>query len=67
MLQVLMSFRTELVFIFIARSLEVGLTVVYPFLVQEAIAFLASPTASINVGYGLIGGFFCVSMGLAVG
>jgi hypothetical protein len=66
MAQVLFSFPNELLFIFIARTLEVGLNVVYPFLVQEAVTFLDSPTAPVNVGYGLLGGFFCVSLGIAV-
>lgn len=66
MAQVVFSFPTEILLIVIPRTLEVGLTTAYPFLVQEAISFLDTPSASVNVGYGLLGGFFCVSMGIAV-
>jgi hypothetical protein len=63
---VLFSLPRELLFVFIGRTLQVALTICIPFLVQEAVEFLDSPTASVNVGYGLIGGFFCVSLGIAV-
>jgi ATP-binding cassette subfamily C (CFTR/MRP) protein 1 len=66
MAQVLFSFPSELLLIFISSTLQVGLNVCYPFLVQEAVTFLDSPTAPVNVGYGLLGGFFCVSFGIAV-
>jgi hypothetical protein len=66
MVQVIFSFPTEILLIVIPRTLEVGLTIAYPFLVQEAISFLDSPSASVNVGYGLLGGLFCVSIGIAV-
>lgn len=66
MTQIVLSFPKELLLIALPRTLEVGLTIAYPFLVQEAITFLDSPSAPVNVGYGLVGGFFCVSMGIAV-
>jgi hypothetical protein len=66
MAEVLFSFSNELLFIFVAKTLEVGLNIIYPLLVQEAVTFLNSPTAPVNVGYGLLGGFFCVSLGIAV-
>jgi hypothetical protein len=66
MAHVLFSFPYELLLIFISSTLLVGLSVCYPFLVQEAVTFLESPTAPVNVGYGLLGGFFCVSLGISV-
>lgn len=65
-LQVLLAFPKELCLIFVARSLEVALVIAYPFLVQQAITFLETPSASVNIGYGLVGAFFFVSMGIAV-
>ncbi|KAL2284670.1 hypothetical protein FJTKL_08762 [Diaporthe vaccinii] len=57
-LQVLLAFPKELCLIFVARSLEVALVIAYPFLVQQAITFLETPSASVNIGYGLVGAFF---------
>jgi len=66
MVQVLLSFPSELFLIFVSSTLQVGLNVCYPFLIQEAVVFLDSPTAPVNTGYGLLGGFFFVSLGIAV-
>lgn len=66
MTQVLFSFPSELLLIFISSTLQVELNVCYSFLVQEAVTFLNSPTTPVNVGYGLLEGFFCVSFGIAV-
>ncbi|KAL3712035.1 hypothetical protein TMatcc_000730 [Talaromyces marneffei ATCC 18224] len=66
MIQLLSSFPSELFFIFMSRTMEVGLNIVYPFLVQKAVTFLDTPTTTINDGYGLLGGFFCVSVGIAL-
>ncbi|KAI4600498.1 hypothetical protein KJ359_000853 [Pestalotiopsis sp. 9143b] len=63
---VLACFPRELGLIFIASTALVALQVCQPFLIQETVDFLASPSASINVGYGLIGGFFCVAAGIAL-
>lgn len=63
---VLLCFPKELGLIFVASTALVALQVCQPFLIQETVDFLASPSASINVGYGLIGGFFCVAAGIAV-
>lgn len=65
-LQVLLAFPKELLLIFVARSLEVALLIAYPSLVQQAVSFLETPSASVNIGYGLVGAFFFVSMGIAV-
>lgn len=66
MIQVLLAFPKELLLIFAARTLEVGLVIAYPSLVEAAITFLNNSSASVNIGYGLVGAFFCVSMGIAV-
>jgi ATP-binding cassette subfamily C (CFTR/MRP) protein 1 len=66
MYHVLLSFPYELFLVFVGSTALVGLNICYPFLIQEAVAFLESPHASLNVGYGLIGGFFCVSLAVAV-
>lgn len=63
---VLLCFPQELGLIFVASTALVALQVCQPFLIQETVDFLASPSASINVGYGLIGGFFCVAAGIAL-
>jgi len=63
---VLFNLPRELLFIFIASTLQVALHICIPFLVQEAVTFLDTPAASANVGYGLIGGFFFVAVGIAV-
>lgn len=62
MFDVLLSFPKELSIVLISNAIQVGLQVCQPFLVQELVTFLESPTASINIGYGLLGGFFCVSI-----
>lgn len=63
---VLSSFPKELCLILLANLIQVGLNICQPFLIQELVTFLKSPDQSINVGYGLLGGFFCVSMTNAV-
>lgn len=50
MAQVVFSFPAEILLIVIPRTLEVGLTIAYPFLVQEAITFLDSPSAPVSLG-----------------
>ncbi|RGP61682.1 ABC multidrug transporter [Fusarium sporotrichioides] len=44
------------------NRIQVGLNICQPFLIQRLVAFLDSPNSSINLGYGLLGGFFCVSI-----
>lgn len=63
---VLFSFPKELLLIFFASTALVALQICQPFLIQETVNFLASPSASQNIGYGLVGGFFCVAAGTAV-
>lgn len=62
MFDVLFSFPKELSVVLIANFLQVGLQICQPFLIQELVTFLESPAGSMNVGYGLLGGFFCVSI-----
>ncbi|KAM0230001.1 hypothetical protein ACHAPO_009553 [Fusarium lateritium] len=62
MMDVLLSFPKDLCIVLLTNLLQVGLNICQPFLIQELVTFLKSPDRSINVGYGLLGGFFCVSM-----
>jgi hypothetical protein len=62
MVDVLSSFPKELCIVLLANLLQVGLNICQPFLIQELVVFLKSSDRSINIGYGLLGGFFCVSM-----
>lgn len=66
MIDVLLSFPNELIIILISYAVHVGLQVCQPLLVQEIVTFLESPNASIHQGYGLLGAFLCVSLGIAV-
>lgn len=66
MVDILLSFPKEFFIIIISSTIQVGLQICQPFLVQEIITFLESPTAPMNIGYGLLGGFLCVSIGTAV-
>jgi hypothetical protein len=66
MIDVLSSFQKELCMVLVANLVQVGLNICQPFLIQQLVAFLDSPDSAINVGYGLLGGFFCVSIANAV-
>ncbi|SPJ78456.1 related to multidrug resistance-associated protein [Fusarium torulosum] len=61
-IDILSSFPKELCIILLANLVQVGLNICQPFLIQELVTFLSSSDRSINVGYGLLGGFFCVSI-----
>ena len=67
MVDILLSFPKEVFIIILSSTMQVGLQICQAFLVQEIITFLESPKAQINIGYGLLGGFFCVSIGAAEG
>lgn len=63
MFDVFLSFPKELYIVILSNSLQVGLQIAQPFLIQELVTFLLeSPAASRNIGYGLLGGFFCISL-----
>ncbi|GKU21471.1 unnamed protein product [Fusarium langsethiae] len=62
MIDVFSSFPKELCMVLLANLVQVGLNICQPFLIQRLVAFLDSPNSSINLGYGLLGGFFCVSI-----
>ena len=62
MFDALFSFLKELSIVLLANATQVGLQTCQPLLLQELVTFLESPTMSMNVGYGLLGGFFCVSI-----
>lgn len=66
MFDVLFSFPKEVFVVVLSYSIQVGLQICQPFLIQELVIFLESPSASMNIGYGLLGGFFCVSIVNAV-
>jgi hypothetical protein len=66
MMDILLSFPKELSFIMLAYLVQVALQICEPFLVQEIVTFLETPTAPINTGYGLLGAFFFVTLGSAV-
>lgn len=61
MFDVLLSFPKEFYIVLLSNTLQVGLQISQPFLIQELVTFLESPVAPRNVGYGLLGGFFCIS------
>ena len=62
MLDTFLSFPKESSIFLLSEFLQVGLQICQPSLIQELTTFLKSPTAPMNVGYGLLGGFFCVTM-----
>ncbi|RYP45042.1 hypothetical protein DL768_008557 [Monosporascus sp. mg162] len=62
MFDVLLSFPKEFSIVLVSNTIQVGLQICQPSLTQELVTFLESPTAPMNVGYGLLGGFFCVSI-----
>ncbi|KAK8066686.1 hypothetical protein PG997_013433 [Apiospora hydei] len=66
LVQVLASFPKELVIIFVSSTIQVALHICQPFLIEKTVTYLDSPTAPINIGYGLLGGFFFVSVGNAL-
>ncbi|OIW26905.1 putative multidrug resistance-associated protein [Coniochaeta ligniaria NRRL 30616] len=66
MFDVLLSFPKEVSIVLTSDAIQVGLEICQPFLIQSLLAFLQSPTAPMNVGYGLLGGFFCVSVLIAL-
>ncbi|KAL7937120.1 P-loop containing nucleoside triphosphate hydrolase protein [Trichoderma chlorosporum] len=60
--------KLEIAGIALPRLATVGLTIAQPFLVSQALRFLAMPKDehSDNIGYGLIGGFAFVFVGSAI-
>ncbi|RYP75911.1 hypothetical protein DL771_002175 [Monosporascus sp. 5C6A] len=62
MFDVLLSFPKEFSIVLVSNAIQVGLQICQPSLTQKLVRFLESPTAPMNVGYGLLGGFFCVSI-----
>lgn len=66
MMDTLLSFPKEVSIVLIATTMQVGLQICQPFLLQELVSFLGNPAAPINIGYGLLGGFFCYSLANAV-
>ncbi|KAH6648013.1 putative multidrug resistance-associated protein [Truncatella angustata] len=62
MFDVLLSFPKEFSIVLISNAIQVGLQICQPTLTQELVTFLESPTTPMNVGYGLLGGFFCISI-----
>ncbi|KAK8134552.1 hypothetical protein PG984_006564 [Apiospora sp. TS-2023a] len=66
MMDTLLSFPKEISIILIATTMQVGLQICQPFLLQEMVAFLGDPTAPMTTGYGLLGGFFCYSLANAL-
>ncbi|KAK8035547.1 multidrug resistance-associated protein [Apiospora rasikravindrae] len=66
LVHVLSSFPKELIIIFVSSTIQVALHICQPFLIEETVTYLDSPSAPINIGYGLLGGFFFVSVGNAL-
>ncbi|OBS25287.1 hypothetical protein FPOA_05820 [Fusarium poae] len=62
MIDVLSSFPKELCMVLLANLVQVGLNICQPFLIQQLVTFLDSTNSPMSVGYGLLGGFFCVSL-----
>ena len=62
MFDVLFSFPKEFSIILFSSAMQVGLQICQPFLMQDLTNFLTSSATPMSVGYGLIGGFFCVSI-----
>ena len=62
------AFRWEIVVIAFPKLAYVALSLSQPFLIQEAVGFVqnAGTGKDQNIGYGLIGGFALVYIGLAV-
>lgn len=69
MFQALIGFRWNILAIVFPRLCLVALNVCQPFLVNEAIKFIQSSdkSKSKNIGYGLIGAYSFVYIGIAVG
>ncbi|KAK9783102.1 putative Multidrug resistance-associated protein [Seiridium cardinale] len=65
MFDVFLSFPKEFSIVLISNFIQVGLQISQPSLTQELVTFLES-TEPMNVGYGLLGGFFCVSFSNAL-
>ncbi|KAI0858183.1 P-loop containing nucleoside triphosphate hydrolase protein [Xylaria cubensis] len=67
-LATVMTFRWEVFLIIFPKLTYVALSLSQPFLIQEAVSFVqnAEATDSNNIGYGLIGGFALVYIGLAI-
>ena len=65
----MLSLRWEILIIFIPRFLYVGLSISQAYLIQDAVRFVqgSDKPGSISTGYGLIGAFAFVYIGLAVG
>lgn len=66
MFDVLLSFPKEVFIILLSNAMQVGLQICQPFLMKELVTFLILPAAPMNIGYGLLGAFFCVSITNAV-
>ncbi|KAI0803754.1 P-loop containing nucleoside triphosphate hydrolase protein [Xylaria sp. FL0064] len=67
-LATVLTFRWEALLIVFPKLAYVALSLSQPFLIQEAVSFVQNTQTSNsnNVGYGLIGGFALVYIGLAV-
>ncbi|KAK3680588.1 putative multidrug resistance-associated protein [Podospora appendiculata] len=66
MFDVLFSFPKEVSIILISSTIQVGLTICQPFLIEDITKYLIDPQSQMNTGYGLLGGFVCVSLGSAL-
>ncbi|KAI1751604.1 P-loop containing nucleoside triphosphate hydrolase protein [Xylaria castorea] len=67
-LATVLAFRWEVFLIIFPKLAYVALSLSQPFLIQEAVSFVqnAETKDSNNIGYGLIGGFALVYIGLAI-
>ncbi|KAI0543772.1 P-loop containing nucleoside triphosphate hydrolase protein [Xylaria curta] len=67
-LATVLTFRWEVFLITFPKLAYVALSLSQPFLIQEAVSFVqnAETTDRNNIGYGLIGGFALVYIGLAI-
>lgn len=66
MLETSKAFTWELLAPVFPRLVQVALTMCQPLLLNRFIDYLAAPKESQNIGYGLIGAYGVVYLGLAV-
>ncbi|KAI0201171.1 hypothetical protein F4808DRAFT_129571 [Astrocystis sublimbata] len=64
-LATVLTFRRDILILIFPKLAYVALSLSQPFLIQEAVNFVQSSETRDNIGYGLIGGFALVYIGLA--
>ncbi|KAG4437467.1 hypothetical protein IFR05_007049 [Cadophora sp. M221] len=66
LIAILKAFKSEIFAVVVPRLCLVGLSIAQPFVIGQTVTFLADRSASMNIGYGLIGAYSIVFISTAI-